>query len=123
EVPEDTEFVSFKFTADQTAFSIFSCNLDEVVLYMKHGSIPLVNPSNAKVPKNIFNVTQSPLMHLQFLSDKQPHYFNLSSPRAGYYYAAAFHPFIEPEKEGITQAGLTPECGTSIDAKLLPNNQ
>ncbi|KAI4469083.1 five-span transmembrane protein m83 [Holotrichia oblita] len=118
QVPDDTEFVSFKFNADQTQFSLFRCNLDEVILYMKHGSIPLVNANDARLPEHFFNVTHSPLMHLHFLSDKQSHYINLTTPRAGYYYATAFHPFVNPLTEGITQAGLTPDCGTFIDASL-----
>lgn len=71
---------------------------------MKHGSIPVVNPNDAKLPPKFYN-NSAPIMHLQFLSDKKPHYVNLTSPRTGYYYATAFLPYSNPQSEAITQAG------------------
>ncbi|XP_022910673.1 post-GPI attachment to proteins factor 6 [Onthophagus taurus] len=118
-VPSDTVFASFRFQAEQTSFSIFGCNSDEIILYMKHGSIPVINPDNSKLPQGFFNATTSKLMYLDFSSDKKYHYINITTPTPGSYYATAFHPYNDPDHEAITQSGLSQFCRTYVDASLF----
>lgn len=55
---------------------------------------------------------------LNFKSDQKSHYVNITSPIPGSYFAAVYHPYVDPHSEAIKQEGLTPMCNTYLDATL-----
>ncbi|XP_017783090.1 PREDICTED: transmembrane protein 8A isoform X2 [Nicrophorus vespilloides] len=122
-VPEDTSLASFKFRASDMSYSIFGCTDQNITLYLSRGSPPVINPEGYTFPADYF-LREKPALHkLEFRSDKYFKYLNLSSPMPGLYYAVAFLPYSNPQNEGITQEGLTPECHSYIDASIYVKNE
>lgn len=83
------------------------CNPRDVIIYLKEGSPPVINPDESKFPDGIFNMSRPQMYYLQMESDETPAYVNLTAPVPGYYYAAAFLPWQDPTQAAITQEGKT----------------
>ncbi|KAB0799793.1 hypothetical protein PPYR_07673 [Photinus pyralis] len=116
-IPEDVHFVSFKFEAEEIEESLFRCEPNDIDVYLKSGSPPVINPDNSELPKHFLNYS-GPIEELKFTSNKTCHYINVTSPYAGFYFAAAFIAYTDPRLRAITQQGLTAKCLTVLNAEL-----
>lgn len=124
EIPSKVSFASFKLSAEPFDLSIFGefkvifiltlnksvsisgCSPETVYIYLKKGSIPVLNPDDSKIPKWVRNITKSELYGLELLTDKKYSYINITSPQPGLYYFAAFFPYVDPNKVAIKQKGI-----------------
>ncbi|XP_066157231.1 post-GPI attachment to proteins factor 6 [Euwallacea fornicatus] len=118
EIPPNTIFASFVFVALEQDLSIFGCSTRNVSLYLKHASIPLVNPDGTKIPKEFKEISRPEIHNIEFLSDEKKSYINITSPDPGMYYAATFLAYEDPRYEKISQQGLSQSCEASVDALL-----
>ncbi|EFA06895.2 post-GPI attachment to proteins factor 6 [Tribolium castaneum] len=118
EVPPEVSFASLKFTADETKASIFGCKPRKVLLYMKHKSLPVINPDGSKFPDSFKNISRSQYLYLELMSDKSVKYLNLTSPDPGCYFITAFLPYNNPKHESIQPPELTPECYAFVETTL-----
>lgn len=89
---------------------IVECQPQDVSIYMKEGSPPVINPDGSSYPEHLLNVSRPDVYFLQMKSDKTPHYVNLTSPIAGTYFAVAFISWSDPTNAAITQQGLCVVC-------------
>lgn len=87
-------------------FCVLECQPQDVSIYVKEGSPPVINPDGATFPKRLFNSSRPDVYYLQVKSDKTPHYVNLTSPIAGTYFAVAFISWTDPTNAAITQQGI-----------------
>lgn len=89
-------------------FNLFDleCKPQDVSIYLKEGSPPVINPDGSTFPKRLLNVSRPDVYNLEIKSDKTPHYVNLTSPIPGTYYAATFISWTDPTNAAITQQGF-----------------
>ncbi|XP_066249341.1 post-GPI attachment to proteins factor 6 [Euwallacea similis] len=118
EIPQNTIFASFVFVALEQDLSIFGCSTRNVSLYLKHASIPLVNPDGTKVPKEFKEIIRPAIHNIEFLTDQKKSYINITSPDPGIYYAATFLAYEDPRYGKISQQGLSQSCEASVDASV-----
>lgn len=72
---------------------------------MKEGAPPVINPDGSKFPSGFLNTSRSTMYSVSFKSDKKPAYINITAPTPGSYYIATFLPWVDPNKQAITQEG------------------
>ncbi|KAF5294042.1 hypothetical protein FQR65_LT10945 [Abscondita terminalis] len=96
------------------------CQPQDITVYLKQGSPPVINPDKSKIPKSFFNFSR-PMEKLEFKSSGEPGYINVTSPIGGSYFASAFISYTDPNFQAITQQGLTPNCDTVITTTLFVN--
>lgn len=87
-------------------------------MYLKWGSPPVINPDSSKMPEKFLKEGRPSMYKLSFKSDTKPRYVNITSPIPGSYFAAVYHPYTNPQSEGITQEGLSPMCNTFLDVSV-----
>ncbi|KAK5648585.1 hypothetical protein RI129_003477 [Pyrocoelia pectoralis] len=116
-IPEDIHFASFKFEAEEIEESLFSCKPNDINIYLKSGSPPVIHPDNSELPKDFYNFSR-PMEGLKFTSNKSFHFINITSPYSGFYFASAFIAYTDPRLSAITQQGLTAKCLTILNAEL-----
>jgi hypothetical protein len=87
-------------------------------MYMKHKSLPVINPDGSKFPDSFKNISRSQYYYLELMSDKSVKYLNLTSPDPGCYFITAFLPYNDPKHESIQPPELTPECYAFVETTL-----
>ncbi|XP_063908321.1 post-GPI attachment to proteins factor 6 isoform X2 [Zophobas morio] len=118
EIPSEVSFASLKFTAEEAQMSMFSCSPRKVLMYMKHKSLPVINPDGSRFPDSFKNISRSQYYYLELRSDKSVKYLNLTSPDPGCYFISAFLPYDDPKHESIQPPELTPECYSFVETTL-----
>ncbi|PSN52826.1 hypothetical protein C0J52_09684 [Blattella germanica] len=120
-VPEQTLTAHFNFTVSEklTSSQLFSgCKPRKVSLYLKYGSLPVINPDGAKFPDNFSVSFRVPVYKTEFQSDEVPLILNVSSPFPGDWFAVAFLSYTDPNNDQILQQGLSPSCAAMMDSSM-----
>ncbi|KAJ9589292.1 hypothetical protein L9F63_017501 [Diploptera punctata] len=120
-IPEQTLTAHFNFTVSEklTSTQLFTgCKPRKVSLYLKYGSLPVINPDGAKFPDNFSVSYRVPVYRAEFQSDEVPILLNVSSPFPGDWFAAAFLSYTDPNNDQILQQGLTPSCAAMMDSSM-----
>lgn len=134
-IPPETIFASFQFQSDEIDLSIFGkirylfetnsnsfiflgCHARNVSLFMKWGSPPVINPDGSKFPPTFYPITRSKLYHLEFSSNKQTNFINITSPKQGLYFIATFLQYTNPKYNAISQKGLSAHCMPFVDVEV-----
>ncbi|XP_030763329.1 post-GPI attachment to proteins factor 6 [Sitophilus oryzae] len=117
-LPDNTIYVSFKFIASEEALTVFGCVPRNVSIYLKHGAPPVINPDGALFPEDFRNVSRPAIFDVEFQTDREEVYVNITSPDPGVYYAAVFLAYEDPRFKQISQQGLTRSCDAFVDASV-----
>ncbi|KDR20728.1 hypothetical protein L798_04684, partial [Zootermopsis nevadensis] len=120
-VPDQTLTAAFNFTVSEKLVSsqLFSgCDPRKVSLFLKYGSLPVINPDGAKFPNNFSISNRVPMYNAEFQSDEVPVILNVTSPIPGDWFAVAFLSYADPNNDQILQDGLSPNCAAMIESSL-----
>lgn len=117
EIPREVSFAALRFTAEEVR--TFACRPRKVLLYMKHKSLPVINPDGSRFPNSFKNITRSRYNYMELMTDKSVKYLNLTSPDPGCYFISAFLPYSDPKQESIQPPELTPDCYAFVEVTLL----
>jgi hypothetical protein len=120
-VPEQALTASFNFTASEKLISShFSAECDprRVSLFLKYGSLPVINPDGSKFPDNFSISNRVPVYHAEFNSDELPAIINVTSPIPGDWFAVAFLSYTDPNDDQILQQGLAPNCAAMTESSM-----
>lgn len=104
--------ISFKneiTTTDQHLKFPGSCSPQEVIIQIKYGSYPAVNPDGYQFPKNFVNpANRESIQTLEMMSDGSNITYSISNPRSGIYYAMAYVKWEDPRNQKVEQEGKVP---------------
>ena len=120
-VPDQTLTAHFNFTVSEklTSPQLFTgCKARRVSLYLKYGSLPVINPDGAKFPDNFSVSYRVPVYRAEFQSNEVPLMLNISSPFPGDWFAVAFLSYTDPNNDQILQQGLSPSCAAMMDSSM-----
>lgn len=120
-VPEQTLTAAFNFTVSEKLISShFSseCDPRRVSLFLKYGSLPVINPDGAKFPDNFSISNRVPVYNAEFQSDEVPVIVNVTSPVPGDWFAVAFLSYTDPNDDQILQQGLAPNCAAMAECSM-----
>jgi len=109
-VPSETTRATWEFASFQDEID---CPSREVMIYLQHGSFPVIPPQNASFDSK-FYTNRTELHYINTSSAYQPHdttIFPMYNPLPGSWYAFAF---LSPFEEKITQQGLLHKCRYSL---------
>lgn len=83
-----------------------SCSPKEVIVHLKHGSFPTVNPDGYPFPKNFIDVGIRENMYtLNLLSDGNNITYFMKNPKPGIWYALAYIKWEDPRIQKVEQQG------------------
>lgn len=83
-----------------------SCKAEHVIIKLKHGSYPAVNPDGYAFPKDFIDPAKRDTIYtVEFLSDGQSNIFSVENPKPGNWYAIAYIQWEDPKTESIDQQG------------------
>lgn len=114
-VPPDTTRATWEFASFQ---DVEDCPGREVLIYLQHGSFPVVEAANASFQDNVY----TPRTERHFIKTRsayKPHdstIFPIYNPLPGSWYAFAY---LSPFEEKITQQGLLHKCRYSLGSIAL----
>ncbi|KAJ2953443.1 hypothetical protein O0L34_g1037 [Tuta absoluta] len=113
-IMEDVTEARFLFQSEELHWNnIGSCQPKEVIVDIKRGSYPAVNPDNYDFPKDFISSTYREETHtINQLSDGQSKVFTIKNPKPGNWYALAYIKWEDPRTLKVTQEGLVPHCDT-----------
>jgi hypothetical protein len=120
-VPEQTLTAAFNFTSSEKLISShFSseCDPRRVSLFLKYGSLPVINPDGSKFPDNFSISNRVPVYHAEFHSDEVPVIIKVASPVPGDWFAIAFLSYTDPNDDQILQQGLAPDCAAMTESSM-----
>ncbi|KAK0164040.1 hypothetical protein PV328_002710 [Microctonus aethiopoides] len=118
DVPENVLNAVFKFTAkEKKTGGLGNCAPRNISIYLKSGSIPLINPDGSRTDANLLK-NRRKHYELEMLSVDDQYLITIAIPAAGDWYAIAFRSWSDPDSEKITQQGLGAACETVLDAEL-----
>ncbi|RZC38812.1 hypothetical protein BDFB_003004 [Asbolus verrucosus] len=114
EVPRESAYVRFEFTADD---AIPGCKIEKVLLYIKHNSPPVINPDGSKFPSDFKKIARPKTYYLEATGNTTD--YLVVSPYFGYYYVSAVLPYVDPKYTPVQPPGLTRECKPFVQGRLL----
>jgi hypothetical protein len=120
-VPEHTLRAAFNFTVSENLVSsqLFSgCGPRRVSLFLKYGSLPVINPDGAKFPDNYSISSRVPMYNAEFQSNNVPVILNVTSPLPGDWFAVTFLSYTDPNNDQILQQGLSPNCAAMMESSM-----
>jgi hypothetical protein len=120
-VPDQTLTAAFNFTVSEKLVSsqLFSgCDPRRVSLFLKYGSLPVINPDGAKFPDNFSISNRVPMYNAEFQSNDVPVVLNVTSPVPGDWFAVAFLSYTDPNDDQILQQGLLPNCAAMMESSM-----
>lgn len=124
-IMRDVVDARFTFQAEELHFnSIGSCKAEHVIIKLKHGSYPAVNPDGYAFPKDFIDPAKRDTIYtVEFLSDGQSNIFSVENPKPGNWYAIAYIKWEDPKTESIDQQGLVALCQTILYSDLQVKKQ
>ncbi|KAG6455273.1 hypothetical protein O3G_MSEX009136 [Manduca sexta] len=110
----------FTFQSEELHMNnIGSCSPQEVIINLKHGSYPAVNPDGFKFPKHFIEPTSRESIHtLEILSDGRNKTYSIRNPNPGYWFALVYIKWEDPRTQKVEQQGLVPNCQTILYTDL-----
>ncbi|CAK1550426.1 unnamed protein product [Leptosia nina] len=99
--------------------NIGSCSPQEVVINLKHGSYPAVNPDGYSFPKNFIDPHSRERIHaLEMLSDGKNRTYTIYNPQPGYWFGLVYIKWQDPRGQKVEQEGLVADCHTILYTDL-----
>lgn len=120
-VPEQTLTAAFNFTVSEKLVSsqlFYGCDPRRASLFLKYGSLPVINPDGAKFPDNFSISNRVPMYNAEFQSNNVPVILNVTSPVPGDWFAVAFLSYTDPNNDQILQQGLSPNCAAMMESSM-----
>lgn len=82
------------------------CNPQDVIINIKHGSYPAVNPDGYSFPKGFVDPDTRDHIHtVELLSDGKNATYVISNPKPGNWYALAYRKWEDPRTQKVEQQG------------------
>ncbi|XP_013135750.1 PREDICTED: transmembrane protein 8A [Papilio polytes] len=99
--------------------NIGSCSPQDVIVNIKHGSYPAVNPDGYTFPKHFVDPARREHIHtLELLSDGKNRTYSIRNPRPGNWYALVYIKWEDPRTQKVEQQGLVADCHTILYTDL-----
>lgn len=77
-----------------------------MIVNIKHGSYPAVNPDGYDFPKNFVDpATREDIHTLELLSDGKNRTYSITNPRPGNWYALVYIKWEDPRTQKVEQQG------------------
>ncbi|XP_023938820.1 post-GPI attachment to proteins factor 6 [Bicyclus anynana] len=126
-VANDLSDARFTFQCEELHLNnIGSCSPQEVVIHLKRGSYPAVNPDGYDFPKTFLNpaLREETIHTLELLSDGTNTTYSIQSPKSGIWYALAYIKWQDPRAQKVEQQGLVADCHTILytDLQIKPHD-
>ncbi|CAG9789445.1 unnamed protein product [Diatraea saccharalis] len=119
-VMRDVTDARFTFQSEELHLNnIGSCSPQEVIVNIKHGSYPAVNPDGYDFPKGFVDpATRGNIHTLELLSDGLNRTYSIKNPRPGNWYALVYIKWEDPRTQKVEQQGLVADCQTILYTDL-----
>ncbi|GBP17908.1 Transmembrane protein 8B [Eumeta japonica] len=119
-VMRDVTDARFTFQAEELHLNnIGSCEPDDVIIQLKHGSYPAVNPDGYDFPKHFINSKEREVIYtIEFQSDGRNVTYSIENPKPGNWYALAYLKWEDPRTQKVEQQGLVARCQTVLYTDL-----
>ncbi|CAF4867784.1 unnamed protein product [Pieris macdunnoughi] len=119
-VKTDIEEARFTIQSEELHLNnIGSCTPQEVILNIKHGSYPAVNPDGYDFPKNFIHSQSREEIHtIELLSDGKNQTYTIHKPKPGYWFGLVYIKWEDPRGQKVEQQGLVADCHTILYTDL-----
>ncbi|XP_021190581.3 post-GPI attachment to proteins factor 6 [Helicoverpa armigera] len=119
-IMRDVTDARFTFQSEELHLNnIGSCSPQEVIINIKHGSYPAVNPDGYDFPKDFLDpATREPLYTLEVQSDGKNRTYSIENPKPGNWYALIYIKWEDPRTQKVEQEGLVADCQTILYTDL-----
>ncbi|XP_013192207.2 post-GPI attachment to proteins factor 6 [Amyelois transitella] len=119
-IMNDVSDAQFTFEAEELHLNnIGSCDTQEVIVNIKYGSYPAVNPDGYEFPKGFVDPDLRESVHtLEFLSDGRNRTYSIENPKPGNWYALVYIKWQDPRTQKVEQQDLVPNCQTILYTDL-----
>lgn len=119
-VMRDTTDARFFFQAEEVHWNnIGTCEPQEVIINLKHGSFPAVNPDGYDFPGHFIDPkSRDDIYTIELLSNGQSTPFIVQNPKPGNWYALVYIKWQDPREQRVEQQGLAPVCDTVLYTDL-----
>ncbi|XP_012553127.1 post-GPI attachment to proteins factor 6 [Bombyx mori] len=116
----DLTYAQFTFQSEELHLNnIGSCSPQEVLIKLKHGSYPAVNPDGYDFPKDFIEPSLREEVHtIDILSDGRNRTYTIRYPKPGSWYALVYIKWEDPRKQKVEQEGLVADCRTILYTDL-----
>ncbi|XP_075982697.1 post-GPI attachment to proteins factor 6 [Anticarsia gemmatalis] len=124
-VMRDVTDARFTFQSEELHLNnIGSCSPQEVIINIKHGAYPAVNPDGYDFPKGFIDPgTREQIHTLELLSDGKNTSYSISNPKPGNWYALIYIKWEDPRTQKVEQQGLVADCQTILYTDLQIKRQ
>ncbi|XP_046971562.1 post-GPI attachment to proteins factor 6 [Vanessa cardui] len=119
-VINDISDALFTFQSEELHLNnIGSCSPRDVIIHLKYGSYPAVNPDGYSFPKSFIDADRRENMYtVELLSDGNNITFSIKNPKPGIWYALAYIKWEDPRTQKVEQEGLVADCHTILYTDL-----
>lgn len=119
-VMRDVSDARFTFQSEELHLNnIGSCSPQEVIVNIKHGAYPAVNPDGYAFPKGFVNPATRENVHtLELFSDGVNRTYSITNPKPGNWYALVYIRWEDPRTQKVEQQGLVADCQTILYTDL-----
>ncbi|XP_026743136.1 post-GPI attachment to proteins factor 6-like [Trichoplusia ni] len=119
-IMRDVTEARFTFQSEELHLNnIGSCDPQEVIINIKHGSYPAVNPDGYGFPKDFIDpATREPVHTQELLSDGKNRTYTIENPKPGNWYALIYIKWEDPRTQKVEQQGLVANCQTILYTDL-----
>ncbi|KAJ8714174.1 hypothetical protein PYW08_007794 [Mythimna loreyi] len=119
-IMRDVTDARFTFQSEELHLNaIGSCDTQDVIINIKHGSYPAVNPDGYDFPKDFVDpATREPIYTLAIRSDGSNNTYNIKNPKPGNWYALIYIKWEDPREQKVEQQGLVADCQTILYTDL-----
>ncbi|KAL4706964.1 hypothetical protein ACJJTC_019502 [Scirpophaga incertulas] len=119
-VMKDVTDARFTFQSEELHLNnIGSCSPQDVIVNIKHGSYPAVNPDGYDFPKHFVDPAIREQVHtLEFQSDGLNRTYSIINPKPGNWYALVYIKWEDPRTQKVEQQGLVADCQTILYTDL-----
>ncbi|XP_068619166.1 post-GPI attachment to proteins factor 6 [Battus philenor] len=119
-IMRDVTDALFTFQSEELHLNnIGSCSPQDVIVNIKHGSYPAVNPDGYEFPKGFVDPTVRERIHtIELLSDGNNKTYSIRNPKPGNWYALVYLKWEDPRTQKVEQQGLVADCHTILYTDL-----
>ncbi|XP_053613455.1 post-GPI attachment to proteins factor 6 [Plodia interpunctella] len=119
-IMSDVSDAQFTFEAEELHLNnIGSCDPQEVIVNIKYGSYPAVNPDGYDFPKGFVDPGLRESIHsFEFHSDGKNKTYAIENPKPGNWYALVYIKWKDPRTQKVEQQDLVPDCQTILYTDL-----